>query len=242
MIIYRDINDAFKGILKSISSLGSISAPRGLEQTEVLNYSFRIDNLSEQEITIEGVSINYEYAKEFFRFIMSGERELSKKLIELNKNAANFGGGGNMESVKLPENYSIFYGPRILEQLNHIVDELKRDKDTRRATISVLDGINDNKLLTPLSNGEIFNTEYPCTISLSFMIRDNRLHMFVNMRSQNMFNVFPYDFYNFVSLQKHILSELSEVYPTLSLGYYYSNIISAHYYNKFQSQISRIIS
>ena len=130
------------------------------------------------------------------------------------------------------------YPKRTLEQLNPVVEELKSDPFTRRATISILDGFSDNKLLEPLRSGEISKAEYPCTESITFMIRNNRLHIYVFMRSQNMYNVFPYDYYNFISLRDEVFMQLKEHYPALQVGKFYSTVKFCHVYEKFEEQIN----
>jgi hypothetical protein len=68
--------------------------------------------------------------------MMSGSSD-NRLVVEKYPNVARF-----MEKPKsedLPANFNTFYGPRILEQLPHIIKELTEHPDTRRAVISILD-------------------------------------------------------------------------------------------------------
>lgn len=156
----------------------------------------------------------YDYAEEFFQWLMSGETELSEELIKLNPWAQRF-----VDSTGLPESFSASYGWKIRDQLNMVKLELTSRKESRRAYINIL--IPDDKFILGVKTTH----EFPCTIGLHLFIRDNLLHLQVNMRSNNVYSVMPYDVYNFTRLQEHLGNILH-----IELGNYYHQINSAHMY------------
>lgn len=156
---------------------------------------------------------DYEYAEEFFQWILSGERELSKRLLELNPWVERF-----VRTENLPEGFSASYAWKIKEQLPGIIKELKSKRDSRRGYINILYP-NDQVILHTKTTHE-----YPCTVGIHLIARD-RLHMIVNMRSNNCLSVMPYDVYNFTRLQEYICEEYD-----FKLGYYYHQMNSAHVY------------
>jgi len=169
---------------------------------------------------------NYEYANEFFKWILSGDTDLSDKIKKLNPFAEKF-----IDSSDLPENFSSTYGWKIKDQLPHIITELNNNPETRRAYINVL--LNSDKIIL----GKKTTHEFPCTIGIQFLIRSNKLVMIVNMRSNNAWAVLPYDVYNFTELQKHVADKLK-----LQLGYYYHQVNSFHIYKKDKKKVLEFIN
>jgi thymidylate synthase len=166
---------------------------------------------------------NYRYAEEFFNWMISGDTNLSTKLEELNPFAKRF-----LDTSDLPENFSSTYGWKIKDQLPHVIRELKRDNETRRAYINIL--LNDDKIIL----GAKTTHEYPCTIGIQLLIREKKLIMVVNMRSNNAFTVLPYDVYNFTKLQNYISGQLG-----IEIGSYYHQVNSLHI---FKRDVDKIVT
>lgn len=164
---------------------------------------------------------NYEYADEFFKWVLSGEKQLSDKLIQLNPWVRRF-----VDSTNLPESFSATYGWKIKEQLPEIELELKSNYESRRAYVNILSPY-DHPILRAKTTHE-----FPCTIGFQLFIREGALHMMVNMRSNNVYSVMPYDVYNFTSLQAHLANKLQYM-----LGNYYHQINNAHI---FKGDVRRI--
>lgn len=167
---------------------------------------------------------NYEYADKFFKWLMSGQKELSEELIDHNPWVKRF-----MDTSGLPDNFSSSYSHKIMSYMDSIVYELEHKKDSRRAYVNILYPAD-----VIIREAEKTTHEYPCTIGYHLFIRHERLHMVVNMRSQNVWKVMPYDVYNFTMIQLY-MCEVLEV----KLGNYYHIINSAHIYN---GDVRRILS
>lgn len=156
----------------------------------------------------------YDYAEEFFQWMMSGEKNFSENLRKLNNWAERF-----VSNTGLPETFSASYGWKIKEQLPTILTEVSKHRDSRRGYVSILQP-QDNIILSAKTTHE-----YPCTIGFQIFVREDMVNMIVNMRSNNVYSVMPYDVYNMTRLQEHVADQLK-----LSLGYYYHQINSAHIY------------
>jgi thymidylate synthase len=128
------------------------------------------------------------------------------------------------EYRKSAEGDKIFggYGPRLfdwrgLKQLPAVIDLLKRRRDSRQAVIQLFDRYDiteDHK-------------DVPCTCTMQFMIRKDRLHMFTNMRSNDVILGLPHDFFCFTMLQEIMARDLS-----VELGTYKHAVGSLHLYDR----------
>lgn len=75
------------------------------------------------------------------------------------------------------------------------------------------------------------NKDYPCTANLHFLIRQNKLVLFTNMRANDLFRGIVYDLPFFTLLMQCMKLELKAVYPNLELGSYFHQVNSVHIYN-----------
>lgn len=85
------------------------------------------------------------------------------------------------------------------DQLQQIIELLKKDKNTRRAVLNISD---------PTIN-RITTNDMQCTIALQFLIRNNSLEMTVYMRSNDIYFGLPYDYIYFVSIGQYIAKKLN---------------------------------
>lgn len=201
---------------------------------EGLNVSFELTNIDENVIYNEARKFNEDYAKMFFNYIISGkgyDEYYKEALVSLNNKAGDF-------LVEF-ENRNTQYGPRIHEQLPEIIEELQSNIETRRASILILDA-EDRKFLAPKSKG-LTTIEYPCTTALHFNIRDNKLNLTTQMRSQSACVVLVYDVFNFTNLMKYVAIQLKRTYPELELGTLYYNMSSCHYYAREEELVKSIL-
>ena len=85
--------------------------------------------------------------------------------------------------------------------------------------------------------------DLPCTLSLQFFIRDNRLHLHTTMRSNDAFWGLTYDLFSFTLLQECMMLELREQgMKELTLGNYTHTAGSLHIYDRHFNQASAIMS
>jgi len=126
------------------------------------------------------------------------------------------------------------YGPRLIEmngsinQIENIIELLQERKTSRRAVIQIFDA----KDLLNFQHKDI-----PCTVSLQFLIRENKLHLFVNMRSNDVFLGLPHDIFCFTMIQEIIANKLN-----VDLGEYNHFVSSLHLYSKHKNIAKQYIS
>ena len=85
------------------------------------------------------------------------------------------------------------------------------------------------------------NKDQVCTLHAIFLIRENRLHMTVNMRSNDLMKGLVYDAPWFASLMYKLRDELKEVYPNLEIGQYNHYVHSMHIYEQDNDKILRML-
>lgn len=115
------------------------------------------------------------------------------------------------------------YGERIRQnqgdQLLFCYKELYRKPDSRQAVLTYYYPIIDQNKPFP-----------PCTLSQQFMIRDNKLHTFVLMRSNDLLSGALYDWGHRALLAEHLASWLG-----IETGNYYHTSQSLHLYKGYQN-------
>ncbi|TGD78227.1 thymidylate synthase [Hymenobacter wooponensis] len=113
------------------------------------------------------------------------------------------------------------YGPRLFNfrnqynQVQNVLDILRRKPSTRQAVIQLLDA----------SDIAAKRKEVPCTCTLQFFVREQKLHMLTHMRSNDAFKGLPHDVFAFTMMQEMLARELS-----LQLGDYKHFVGSLHLY------------
>jgi len=120
--------------------------------------------------------------------------------------------------AKEGDQFHYAYGEVYNTQVPAIIKQLKKQRTTREAIINVW---NSNYLEHQLD----FNRR-PCTLTIHFMIRNKKLYCFVNMRTNDVINLLPYDVFHHTFLQRYIAHELN-----LELGTY-THTASHMYYPK----------
>lgn len=118
------------------------------------------------------------------------------------------------------------YGPRVARQLEFVEAELKARPMSRRAVVYV--GRHDDGFAT-LDDKRYKDRagEMPCTMTWQFQIRDDELHMSVNMRSWDLVWGLSYDVPSFVAVQVALAYSLA-----VGIGHYVHTAGSAHVYEQ----------
>lgn len=226
--------DIYLAILEELKFVPEYTpAPRGIGAREITNLSFELLDPRNRLVWNKARDTNYEFAMKFFLWLINGDTDFSY-VSGSNAKAINFIDKPKDDKA-MPANFSTAYGPRIIKQLPFIIDELKRDPDSRRCVIHILSEGDLNMLGTDTKE------EYPCTDSFTFMIRDNALHMYTHMRSNNMVLTVVYDVYNNTMFHEYLYNVLRKTYPNLELGVYHHNIVSAHYFDREQALVDNIL-
>lgn len=106
------------------------------------------------------------------------------------------------------------YGPRLADRLRSVVDLLRDDPSSRRAVATIW----EPRDLT-------HDGDRPCTLTLQFMIRDGKLDLHVNMRSQDVWLGLTYDAFMFSQIQDTLAGMLD-----VPIGQYVHHVASLHLY------------
>jgi thymidylate synthase len=124
------------------------------------------------------------------------------------------------------------YGPRLLSfdginQINGVVEILRRKPDSRQAVIQLFDHRDLSK----------HHSDIPCTCVLQFVLRASKLYLLVYMRSNDAYIGLPHDVFTFTMLQEIIASALG-----VDLGRYTHLVGSFHLYKTEYDSAARFIS
>jgi len=202
-------NEAFEYFYKTISKEGINFA----DTKALFNIGFTLIEPRARRITDKKRNWKEDYAEAEWKWYLSEDRNISKlgdiygKVPEIWKRMAD--SNGNVNS-----NYGWQWGRN--DQIDYVVDLLKREKYTRQATLSIYDGKEHDK----------YTYDTPCTYAVQFTIIDNRLNMCVTMRSNDLWYGFCNDQYQFSKLQEMISDEIK-----VDVGTYYHFAHNLHIYN-----------
>ena len=228
---YSDFEQAFLSINEEIITNPEYRSTSRLgDMLEIQSLAYVVSNPTTYQFANNEIGrLNYDYADKFYLWMVSGSTD-NESLLKDYPNIARF--MEKPKSLDLPANFNTFYGPRILEQLPHIIKELKNNPDTRRAVISILDK-SDSLLLDKPDE----TLEFPCCDSATFSIREGKLNIHLHMRSQNMGQVLKLDMYLWGRFQTQIAEELG-----LPVGKFTSTVVSAHVFEKDITYLNDLIS
>mgnify|MGYP006275545469 CR=1 FL=1 len=112
------------------------------------------------------------------------------------------------------------------------IQSLKQDRDTRQAIL---------RFSLP-EHQWVGNRDQTCTMHGNFLIRDDKLHLSVVMRSNDLVKGLVYDMPWFCSLMDKMIEELREHYPTLTKGNYTHTVHSFHIYERDLEIVKKMLN
>ncbi|MCK5332722.1 thymidylate synthase [Candidatus Parcubacteria bacterium] len=138
-------------------------------------------------------------------------------------------------SAFCPEGAAYTYGSRMrshfgVDQVQVIIDEIKREKYSRRAVISLLDPKIDACSKNP-----------PCLNHCWFRVQENKLHLIATLRSNDMFDAWPENALVLRLLQNIVFKEIVQSYPEIKLGNLVIHSLSAHIYDDSWEEAKNIV-
>lgn len=213
----------FQKIYRNIVKNGKYVSPRGLKVLELENYSYVLPPFVRfQNFQCRKLSINY-IKSELLWYLRGDKTDLSiLDKAKIWKEIVNDDGTLNSN-----------YGQYIFGQTNqfdNVVSILSADKDSRRASIMLL------------NEGHLFSDtkDVPCTYSMNFRVRENRLNMSVHMRSQDAIYGMGNDAPAFSIIHEMMLNALREYYPELVYGDYFHIADSFHVYERHFGMLEKL--
>lgn len=258
---YQTVHEAYLGTLADIyDNPDSTSAPRGQKVREKFNYQFSIVNPQVCAIVTHDEKRN---------MVIESYSEKEFDLYESCTNLAeDFGRASKFWlSLANPDGtVNSAYGYLIWKNLSHGSDfehetycttppqfpgdgsvhetRPKRrtpwqwakeclilDKDTRQAIL---------RFSLP-EHQWMGNKDQTCTLHGIFMIRDNKLNLTINMRSNDLTLGLVYDLPWFISLIYKMKEELKDVYPDLEIGSYTHYVHNLHIYDRDEDKILKML-
>ncbi len=205
-----------------------ICSPRKKKSKECIPVMFKIENPRDRILYVpeRNFSISYMIAEALWYFIGDNSTKWISNYSKFWENISDDGSTANSA-----------YGARIfrphndianslLIQWDYIKQELSEDKDSRRAVIHIRvpqDSISAKK-------------DVPCTLTLQFFIREEKLHMVVDMRSSDLIRGISYDVPAFTLFQEALANQLN-----VELGSYSHISHSLHIYSEHWNMCENII-
>lgn len=215
-------NSEFKEIIYDIEEYGDVSQPRDMKVKE-LTITTRNFDPKETFADFKDRKFNFKYFAGELAWYLKKDRD-----VDYIGNFSNFWSYiTNPGTNEINSNYgSLLFG----EQLQWALDSLKADKNTRQA-IAFLN--------QPKYQFE-GNKDFVCTMYLNFFIRNNKLNMKVQMRSNDIFYGLTFDAPFFSFVMQHMRLWLLDTYPDLELGTYFHSADNIHFYERHFDLVEKI--
>lgn len=224
------------------------TAPRGMKIRENLFTSFAITNPRDRLLFIPERKFSLHYVMAEILWYLSGSNSTAWisnyssfwKDISDDGYTANSAYGARIfrahpyqeGSVLVPHPTRVDYVqrndmPQGWTQWQYVKDELTRDPDSRRAVIHIRQP----------QDSYLAHKDVPCTLSLQFFIRGKKLHLVVQMRSNDVILGTALDVPAFTFMQELMALELG-----VELGTYYHTSNSMHVYERHYDMCKKILS
>lgn len=213
----------FQKVIKNIEEIGDVSQPRDMKVKELPLTTLPIDSVS-PFANFESRKFNWKYFAGELAWYLRKDRDVDY----ISQFSGFWSTLTNPNSNEINSNYgSLLFN----EQLEWVVDSLKADQNSRQA-IAFLN--------QPKFQFE-GNKDFVCTMYLNFFIRNNTLHMKVQMRSNDIFYGLTFDAPFFAFVHQHVFLWLRDTYPELQLGVYYHCADNTHFYERHFELADKIL-
>jgi thymidylate synthase len=203
---FKTAQEAFEELFDEIIVFGEDRAGT----KTIYNVGILIENPSNNSINTNWRKWNKEYADYEWQWYLSG----NKNAVEISKKARIW---SNMMDENGDVNSNYGYQWQRNNQLDKAINLLKKDNQTRKASISLYDGKEIDQ----------YSKDTVCTYAINFYIKNNKLCMQVMMRSNDLVYGFCNDQYCFSKLQEIVAGELN-----INLGEYFHYTCNMHIYEK----------
>lgn len=183
-MIYQSANEAWLSVLRDVMTDGQESKPRDMRVRELVGYSKTME-MSRPVVSVSSRKLSRKFLAAEALWILSGDNRVST-ISKYNSVIANFSDDGTY--------FAGAYGPRVVDQLSYVVDNLVKDHDSRQAVMTIWRS-------NPRPSKDI-----PCTVAIQFLLRpnpytgDDEVHCVDTMRSSDAWLGWPYDVFNFSML------------------------------------------
>lgn len=206
------LNELYVDVIHYVLAHGHSVSPRNLDTIEVCPAHLVLTEPRKRLLSVENREINPAFAVAEAIWILSGTD--APWIYQFNRKLLQYTDAGTLKGA---------YGPRIrnwqgcLDQLDAARRLLIRQPSTRQAVIQIYDPAIDYKGYHDVA----------CTLNYHFLIRENRLHMYTTMRSQDIWLGMPYDIFT-----NTLIQELMAGWLNCEIGEYHHRVSSLHLYRR----------
>ena len=213
-MLYRDIDSAYYGICELLA------APYVGNTREILNAKIQIFDISNPVVSIRDISIEYLFGELVWYFSRRNDLKFISKFSSFWNHLSDDGMTCNSAYGH------IIFKKHGFDQLERVITLLRHDPTSRRAVINI-----------NVPNYNVIETkDEPCTVSIQFLLRNDKVHCTVYMRSNDIWFGFPYDVVFFSELQRIVAMNLDA-----ELGTYTHIAGSLHMYDRDEEKIKKIV-
>ncbi len=218
---FKTFQDAFIGLNHHILNNPEYTFESRIGETwEISGLTYEVEDLQSFHFENEKIGrLQYPYMDTFYNWLVSGATDAEEAFKEY-PNVAKW--LARPKHPDLPKNMNVFYGPRIVAQLDRVIKELQDNPNSRRAVVSILKESDLDLLDKPNET-----LEFPCCDSATFYIREDKLNIQLHMRSENVGQVLKLDMYLWGRFTCYLAEQLG-----LETGIFRSSIVSAHCFTK----------
>lgn len=214
-------------------------SPRGSLIKELIAPTFELRNPRARLIHNPERKMNYGFSVGEFLWYWQGREDL-EMMQHYNKRMKDFSDDGktlnSAYGKRLMTNWVVptVHGP---SQWQACVQTLLADSDSRRAVMLI------NRAEDEIKAATVGSKDVPCTLSLQFFVRDNKLNLHVVMRSNDIIWGLCNDLFSFTLFQECMLLDLRKhaQFETLELGSYYHTAGSLHLYERHFEQAEMML-
>jgi thymidylate synthase len=187
-MIYKNATEAFEVLFVDIMQTNEDFAGT----KALFNEVFTLANPSDKVINTPERKFNTDYAEYEWNWYLKGDRDASE-IAERAKIWKKMMVEGTTE---VNSNYGYFWNKNY--QLSRVIQELKTNKETRRAIVVHYD----------INELDRYKHDTPCNDVLNFYIKDDKLHLTVFARSIDLVFGFCNDQYTFAKLMEMVAFQL----------------------------------
>lgn len=181
-------NRIYLDLIQKVITHGVEVCPRGIWTREIITNVVTFD-MNHPIITIPERKLSYRFMIAEAHWILSGSRLLHHHPVITDKLRRYSDDNHTLSGA---------YGPSLLEQIRYVYSLLSEEPHTRQAVISFWKP-------SPIPSKDI-----PCTVSLQFLLRRNKIHTVANMRSSDVFLGIPYDLFSFTMITLFLMTFISD--------------------------------
>lgn len=242
ILVFENFTQAYYALVNSTyNGFDYETAPRGMKIRENLFASFVITNPRDRLLYVPERNFPLDYVMAEILWYISGNNktEWIANYSSFWKNISDDGVTANSAyGARIFKNHPYQVanwqdGDLPLEpgasftQWEYVKQELTKDPDSRRAVIHIRQP----------QDSYMAVKDVPCTLNLQFFIRDSKLHLVVQMRSNDLILGTALDVPAFTFMQEMMALELG-----LELGFYYHTSNSMHVYERHYKMCEDILA